>query len=225
MNRWQKPAHTRATWFGFARVALYMGMVSALAMVLPAAAQVTVPTGPSASAAITDTDLLRQLRAGGLVAYFRHTTTDFSKDDRQMVDFDDCASQRPLTALGRTQALAIGAEWKRLKLPAGRVLASPYCRTRETAQLMFGRHERSDEVRGGPGEDGSDRYTGLKRLLSTAPVPATANLVISGHGNPYQAVVGAPYLAEGEAAIIRPLGEGRWQVLARLKAGDWARLK
>ena len=126
---------------------------------------------------------------------------------------------------GRTQARSIGAEWKRLGIPVGQVLASPYCRTRDVAQLMFGRYERSNDVRGGPVEDGADRYAGLKRLLSTLPQPPSTNLVISSHGNPYQAVIGAPYLAEGEASVIRPLGEGRWEVLARLKADDWARLK
>lgn len=199
-------------------------LVLACALALPAMAQTAAPA-VEPKPALTDAELLALVRAGGLVVYFRHTATDFSRDDRAMRDHDDCANQRPLSPLGRTQARTIGAEWKRLKIPVGTVLASPYCRTREVAQLAFGRYQRSDDVRGGPVEDGADRYAGLKRLLSTSPQPASANLVISSHGNPYQAVVGAPYLAEDEASIIRPLGEGRWEVLARLKADEWARLK
>lgn len=52
----------------------------------PAPAPAVVPTAPQ----ISDTALLAALRAGGLVVYFRHTATDFSRDDRQMRDFDDC---------------------------------------------------------------------------------------------------------------------------------------
>ena len=44
---------------------------------------------------LADAALMAQLRAGGLVIYFRHTATDFSRDDRAMRDFDDCESQRP----------------------------------------------------------------------------------------------------------------------------------
>lgn len=195
-----------------------------LTATIPALAQTASPAAVS-QVTLSDPELLSLLRKGGLVVYFRHTATDFSKDDRQMRDHDDCASQRPLTSTGRTQARSIGAEWKRLQIPVGQVLASPYCRTRDVAQLMFSRYERSNDVRGGPVEDGADRYAGLKRLLSTLPQPPSTNLVISSHGNPYQAVIGAPYLAEGEASVIRPLGQGRWEVLARLKADDWARLK
>ena len=202
------------------RALLWLVLIAAL----PAFAQTAAPAAVARDP-LPDAELVSFLRKGGLVVYFRHTATDFSKDDRQMRDHDDCANQRPLSGTGRTQARSIGAEWKRLGIPVGQVLASPYCRTRDVAQLMFGRYERSNDVRGGPVEDGADRYAGLKRLLSTLPQPPSTNLVISSHGNPYQAVIGAPYLAEGEASVFRPLGEGRWEVLARLKADDWARLK
>jgi len=202
-----------------------------LTAALPALAQAPrqEPNAPAAPATptapqITDAALLAALRAGGLVVYFRHTATDFSRDDRQMRDFDDCRNQRPLSHKGRADARAIGAEWKRLKLPVGPVLASPYCRTREVAQLMFGRHERSNEVRGGPADAGALRYAGLKQLLSTPRMSADI-LVISSHGNPWRALSDTPYLAEGEAVILRPQGAGRWELLAQLRGEEWARLK
>ena len=155
------------------------------------AATLVPPQGPAAAAApdppaapqISDAALIAALRAGGLVVYFRHTATDFSRDDRQMRDFDDCRNQRLLSPKGRADARAIGEQWKRLKIPVGPVLASPYCRTREVARLMFGRYERSNEVRGGPVEAAEDRYAGLKRLLST-PRTNPDTLVISSHANP-----------------------------------------
>ena len=202
-----------------------------LAATLPVLAQsaATEPAAPTRPAApvtpqISDAALLAALRAGGLVVYFRHTATDFSRDDRQMRDFDDCRNQRPLSPKGRADARAIGEQWKRLKIPVGPVLASPYCRTSEVAQLMFGRYERSNDVRGGPVDAGEGRYAGLKRLLST-PRTGPDTLVISSHGNPWRALSDTPYLVEGEAVILRPQGAGSWEVLAQLKAEDWARLK
>lgn len=79
-----------------------------LVAVLPAEAQTPrqESSAPAASATptapqITDAALLAALRAGGLVVYFRHTATDFSRADRQMRDFDDCRRQRPLSPTGR----------------------------------------------------------------------------------------------------------------------------
>src|SRR5215510_7330204 len=141
--------------------------------------------------------LLTALRAGGLILYFRHTSTDFGQNDDQMTGYEDCARQRNLTDQGREEARRIGAEIKRLQLPIGEVLASPFCRTMETARLMFGRAQATPAVRGGPARPESpDRYTELRKLLSTPPQPGT-DLVIASHGNPFAAVAGTPHLAEG----------------------------
>ena len=40
-----------------------------------------------------------------------------------------------------------------------------------------------------------------------------------------RALNNAPFLVEGEAAIVRPQAAGKWEVLAQLKVEDWARLK
>lgn len=57
-------------------------------------------------------------------------------------------------------------------------------------------------------------------LLLTAPAPGT-NTVLSSHGNPFRAVAGPPYLAEGEIAVVRPEGGERFSVVARLRLDDW----
>lgn len=172
---------------------------------------------------ITPAHLLAELRAGGYVLYFRHFATDFSQNDEKMRDFEDCANQRNLLDRGRDDARRVAATIRKLEIPIGRVLASPYCRTRETAQLLFGRLEKMDEVRGGPVATADpDRYAGLRALMSSRP---EANLVISSHGNPFQAVAGAPYLAEGEMAVIKPLGPGAgFEITARVRLENWAGL-
>src|SRR5215470_16976751 len=100
----------------------------------PAAGRSALPAKPMPSVA-----LLAELRKGGYVIYFRHTSTDFSRDDRLSKADDDCDHQRPLTDKGRTEAREIGAAFRELGIPVERVLASPRCRTMETATLAFGR--------------------------------------------------------------------------------------
>ncbi len=139
-----------------------------------------------------------------------------------MTSYEDCASQRNLTDKGREEARAIGAHVRRLGIPVGEVLASPYCRTMETARLAFGKARASNDVRGGPVEAG--RYNALKKLLSTR-VKEGENRVISSHGNPFQALAGSPYLAEGEIAVVRPEGGMRFSVVTRIPPADWPALR
>jgi hypothetical protein len=162
-------------------------------------------------------ELLSRLREGGYVLYLRHTSTDFSQNDSRMTSFEDCASQRNLTDRGRDEARAIGEHIKRLEIPVGEVLASPFCRTMETARLAFGKAQATGDVRGGPVD--AARYEPLRKLLSS-PVSRGTNRVISSHGNPFYALAGPPYLAEGEMAVVKPEGE-RFSVIARIRLADW----
>jgi broad specificity phosphatase PhoE len=168
--------------------------------------------------------LIAALKNGGYVVYFRHAATDFSRNDEKMRDFDDCANQRNLTDGGRAQAKRIGASWRALALPVGKVHASPFCRTRETAELAFGRYERAAEARGGPGTaTDAERYRPLSELLATAPAKGVNDIIVS-HGNPFRALhPDLPYLQEGEGAVIRPLGASRHEVIGRITFDAWAK--
>src|SRR5687768_16334248 len=152
---------------------------------------------------VAPAQLLAELKRGGYVLYFRHTSTDFSQDDSKSRGYDDCANQRNLTDRGRDEARAIGAAIRALGIPIGKVVASPPCRSMETARLAFGRAEALNELRGGPiPANDPARYVPLRQLLST-PQPRGENFEIASHGNPFYAVAGAPYLAAGEAAVVR----------------------
>ena len=175
----------------------------------------------AAPAVAQSPDLLAQLRAGGYVLYLRHASTDFSQNDSAMRGYEDCANQRNLTDKGRAEARAIGEHVRRLKIPVGTVLASPFCRTMETARLAFGKAQAMTEVRGGPAQPSDPaRYAALKKLLST-PVPKGENVVVASHGNPFHALAGPPYLAEGEIAVIRPGGQNGFTVVGRIPVSDW----
>jgi hypothetical protein len=188
---------------------------------LPAAA--ALAQAPASGGELAGPALLDALRAGGYVIYFRHTATDFGRNDSEMSGYDDCARQRNLTDAGRADARAIGSAFADLGIPVGDVLASPFCRTIETAKLMFGRATPTQAVRGGPANADGGRYDALKRLLSQ-PVARGTNLVIASHGNPFRAISDAPYLAEGEAAVIEPRGERGFRVVARVAKDRWRAL-
>jgi len=168
-----------------------------------------------------DADLLQKIRQGGYVLYFRHASTDFSRNDRDMKSYEDCDHQRPLTDKGREEARQIGMHIKRLEIPIGAVHASPFCRTMETARLAFGKATATQEARGGPADPA--RYDPLRKLLGTKP--KSGNAVIASHGNPFAAVAGPPYLAEGEMAVVRPEGDSRFTVVGRVRIEQWPLLQ
>lgn len=170
--------------------------------------------------ALSPAEIASLLKQGGYVLYFRHAATDFSQNDTQSRGPRDCARQRNLTDAGRADARAIGTAITSIGASFVRVVASPMCRTMETANLVLGRAEAFEDVRGGPiAAPSPERYEPLRRLMST-PLPAGQNLGIASHGNPFYALAGPPYLAEGELALIKPGGAG-FEVIARVRVGDW----
>jgi virginiamycin B lyase len=160
------------------------------------------------------------------VLAFRHAATNFSMTDSTR-DLRDCSRQRNLTAEGRRQARSIGREFRRLGIPVGRVLASPFCRTRETATLAFGRAISSRELLSAEffeGERAAQRQPArLRQLLGRPPRRATNTILVS-HNFAIDDATGES-LAEGEAVIVAP-GRGRrgFEVVGRLEAGQWGRL-
>jgi phosphohistidine phosphatase SixA len=202
---------SRRTWLQkFARLAA----IGLCGLALPA-----VVVGQDAAPQLSGKALLEALHHGGYVIYFRHADTDFSANDDNMTSFDDCSKQRNLTDVGRRHARDMGRAIDHLRIPVGEVLASPYCRTRETAQLVFGRSTVSSDVRGGPAADRA-RYAALEQLLAQ-PVAGGMNRIIVSHGNPLAAVAGPPYLAEGEAAVIQPRGAEGFRIVGRVRWDGW----
>ena len=181
------------------RLIATLAACASLACVLPVSAQ----SAETAAAELNGRALVASLRSGGYILYFRHAATDFGQNDDKMTGYEDCATQRNLVDRGRADARAIGASLRALAIPVGDVLASPFCRTMETAQ-----------------PESPDRYMALRDLLST-PLPRGSNLVIVSHGNPFRAVAGGNYLAEGEAAVIEPRGKQGFRIVARVPLEEW----
>jgi phosphohistidine phosphatase SixA len=170
-------------------------------------------------------EVAERLRDGGYVVYLRHAATDHSQRDRLGVPLSDCSGQRNLDDAGRAQARALGRAWRALAIPVGAVLSSGYCRTRETADLAFGRATIVPALTGIPAER-VGTYTGrvraLRRLLGTRPRTGE-NDVIVGHIANLEAATGVE-IEEGDAAVFEPLGASRFRLVARVPASAWPQL-
>ena len=180
----------------------------------PFASKIVDPLAPA--------ELLELLRGGGNVIYFRHAATT-NIADRDASRLDDCSTQRNLNDEGRAQARAIGDAFRRLGIAVDEVLASPYCRTLDTARLAFGRVEASMDLYslGQPKHpDDKARAERLRARLGSPPAPGKNSVLVS-HGSPLDSVAGE-FLNEGEAAVARPDGNGRFRLVARVRAEQWA---
>jgi phosphohistidine phosphatase SixA len=86
-----------------------------------------------------DAALLSELRQGGVAILMRHTQTTPGVGDPPGWRLADCASQRNLDDTGVAHAKRIEKWFAEHKLRPTQVRNSPWCRTRDTAQLAFGR--------------------------------------------------------------------------------------
>lgn len=190
--------------------------------VVSMAAALVLPSGEAASSALGD-----QLRRGGVILVIRHAATDFSKPDRDPVDLKDCRTQRNLSAAGRRDARRIGQGARRLQLRIRAVLSSPFCRTRETARLAFGRATVSSALLNTVTADHDAAWRrqirAARRLLGTKPLPGRITVLVT-HGSVVGDATGLS-LEEGETLVFRPLGNSRFRLVGRILPRAWAALR
>ena len=185
----------------------------------------------AANPLLTDMALVKALRAGGYNIYFRHVSTDWSQSDDvgKVDDWRSCdpLRMRQLSAAGQAAATAIGVAMKQLDVPVDEVLASPYCRTVETAKLMdLGMVVESAQVMNLRSADyfggRASVVASAQALLASSPGPAL-NRVIVAHGNVASAATPA-YPAEGEALVFEPDAARGFVLRGRITPEEWTRL-
>jgi phosphohistidine phosphatase SixA len=191
----------------------------------PAAASVTAGSPDSARTEkgfprLTP-ELVERLRGGGYVIVFRHSVTDWTQRDAEAMNFEDRGVQRNLSKPGEEQAEAIGKAFAALGIPVGAVKASPFWRCRDTAQLAFGRHETTLDLfqRSGPSR--------AARVAMLSTPPDSANLVLVTHQDVLIPIVNGlrrDELGEGEALVVKPLGEKKFEIEAQVAPEEWLRL-
>lgn len=182
----------------------------------------SLPVGAVAQQKLQGQPLVDALKQGGFVIVMRHTTTE-TKPDAKAVDLADCATQRNLTVEGRALARSIGNAIDTLRIPMGRVTASPFCRAEDTAALAFGHYVTNAGLgeKAIKNEAASAEAAAVLRPLAAAPVAGT-NSVFVTHGFNIKSIVGDDFV-EGEAAVFKPDGKGGATLVARVLPQNWAK--
>lgn len=165
--------------------------------------------------------LVSALRQGDHVLLIRHAAGDKNQKDAPKVDLADCKTQRNLSREGRIAARSIGQAIDSLQLPIGEVLSSPYCRAMDTGRLAFGNPKASGDLGYFPDNDEGKRKAAsvLNSLLSKAPAAKTNTVLVSHSLNIMAAIGFVPQ--EGEAVIIKPGKNGKYEIVGRVQADQW----
>mgnify|MGYP002632403398 CR=1 FL=1 len=134
---------------------------------------------------------------------------------------------RQLSAAGRQSAVNTGLAIQSLKIPIGPVLASPYCRTVETAKLMgLGEVKPTVAVINMRVADyfgGQSAVVETARTLLAQRPPNNFNTVIVAHGNVARASTPV-YPGEGEGVVFEADGVGEFRFIGRLSPAEWQSL-
>jgi phosphohistidine phosphatase SixA len=174
-------------------------------------------------------ELMKEIRAGGFVLYMRHGTTDNSRPDRvPSVDLADCSTQRPLSDAGRMLMKQVGQSLREAHVPLGRILVSPMCRTRESAELAIGhRFELVESLMYSAhmtSEEKKPRIAALRKLF-VEPVAKGTNTLFVAHAPNLADLIGFFVKPEGNVVVFRQAGPDGYEYVASIHPDDWARLK
>ena len=192
-----------------------------------------LPTALVAPAAMSGDALVRRLTKGGYVLYLRHGKTEYAFQDK--LDKPgwwkscDTRNSRALSDEGRAQMLAVGASIRELGIPVARVETSEYCRAFDSGLLLQLKPVATNSVLNFPdaqrtlGRSDLQMMSDLRVLFGT-PAPRGANVILIGHVHGFTPPIDAVFnaLFEGETAVLKPLAEGRFELVGRIRAETWA---
>ncbi|HEX2885498.1 histidine phosphatase family protein [Vineibacter terrae] len=162
-------------------------------------------------------DLAADMQRGGYVIYLRHAQSD-GKPEPALGDIKDCLWQSNLTPAGKTQATTIGQILKGLGVRYGQIGSSPFCRCRDTAQLVTGRPAQiMPELQYHTSQSPNAQAAAVERLrvLVSNREPGGRCTLLVGHAPPFKVLAGME-LAEAQAAIIRPRQTKEFDVVGLL---------
>jgi broad specificity phosphatase PhoE len=173
----------------------------------------------SAAPAFAQGDAWALLRQPGHVVFMRHSDAPGSGGygDPPGYRLDDCATQRNLSDEGRAHARRTGEAFRKHGLTFDRVLTSPWCRCKETAQLAIGKEAEifaplSNLV--GRFEHRDEQVKALKAYL--AGLQPNVRVLFVTHGIVINALTGVSP-ASGEMVIVKPGPGGEPKVAGRLE--------
>lgn len=185
----------------------------------------SVLTTPLSAEEMGVSALISALQQGGNVIYIRHASTESDYADQVTADPQNCATQRVLSEKGWHQARKIGGAFVRFDIPFNSVTSSQMCRAWKTANLAFGRYEKTSMLNFEKAEDYTDvQFAAMgdrvKPMLA-AEIPEHTNRVIVGHDDPFEAATGIYPEPQGVAYVLKPDGNGGFSVLGHIDPDAW----
>lgn len=176
---------------------------------------VASPQSETAAAAID------AARKGGVVIACRHGSTNPSDpEDETTLLYDEPSTQRRLSAAGERQGQEVGMAMRELGIRFAEVIASPMQRTRRTAELMGGEvkvdslwHTRGDNY---------EPKRAARRFVLGQPVSNGNRLIVSHVGTLTSVLQFRGSMAEGDCAVVRPLGD-RYYVIGLVPSAAWSK--
>jgi len=196
-------------------------------LVLPTLAALCAATG---APSLSGKDLTAALQRGGYVILMRHASSPGVAPGPAQADPDNPLRERQLDEVGRASARAMGNAFRHLRIPIGQVQCSPAYRALETARLanlvsVQPYEQLGDAGRSMTADPSGTRGAWLRGKVAQSPQLNTDTLIITHAPNIREAfpAEGAD-LADGEALIFRPDGQGGAALVARVKIQDWPRL-
>ena len=156
------------------------------------------------------------LREGGHVVLLRHANAPGATEPANF-DITKCATQRNLSDRGSQQARRIGALFAARAAPIDKVLASNYCRTRDTAVLAFGASlvETYEPLDFRPDDEEGNEEKAIETTRFILDYTESGNLVMVVNEEVVDRLVGVKP-REGEAVIVTHDGENL-RVAARIR--------
>lgn len=165
----------------------------------------------------TQGDPWQALRQPGHAAFMRHSEAPGGSGDPPGFRPDDCASQRNLSEGGRAQARRTALALQANSVTFDRVFTSPWCRCRETAQLVTGKEAEDFAALSnlvGREENRPSQIAALKARL--AELDPSARVLFVTHGILIAALLGV-HPAQGEIVVVRIGAGGEPSLAGRLR--------
>ena len=177
---------------------------------------------------LSGSTLVNALRGGGYVIVMRHASSPREAPDKASANPDNIKLERQLDEAGRASAIAMGAAIRDLKIPIAAVFSSPTYRAMETVRLAQfpNPHAQSELGDGGQSMQATSdaQAAWLKDRVSRAS--AGTNIVLVTHmPNLSRAFPEWGAVADGEAIILKPDGNGGATIVGRIKIEEWPRLR
>lgn len=192
-----------------------------LATLVLAAHAAASSTPPARAPELRGEELMRALQGGGYTILLRHARTDRSYQEAMGAVPAERSAQRNLSADGVRDAALMGVVLRKYHIPIGEIVSSPMFRARETAEYAAGAPTLvTMALRVFPTTDET------AAVVSAAPKAGTNRLLVTHHFVIEKLVPGINPgdIAESEAAVVRPTGDGHVVLVGRITLGDWERM-